>query len=273
MQTINHLLRDHAPIPTHAWEAIDEEARQRLTPLLAARRIADWVGPGGWRHDAMTLGRTITLDGPAPGITVGAAHAKQRRVLPLTEIKVPFTISREDIDDIQRGAIDTDFIDLDRAARDVAMIETRAVLHGWPSASIRGIAEATSYSTGELGSDITSYPSRIATGVDRMRGNGITGPYAAVVGPQIYTQIVETTEHGGYLLIDHLERELGGPVVWAPGVDGAIVVSQRGGDFLLDVGQDISVGYSHHDAEQIYLYFEESMAFRIIEPDAAFVLT
>ena len=61
--------------------------------------------------------------------------------------------------------------------------------------------------------------------------------------------MVETTEHGGYLLLDHLTRILGGEVVWAPGVDGALVISQRGGDFLLDVGQDLAVGYSHHDAE------------------------
>jgi uncharacterized linocin/CFP29 family protein len=48
----DHLLRDLAPIPTRAWKAVDDEARERLTPLLAARRLAEWVGDGGWHRDA-----------------------------------------------------------------------------------------------------------------------------------------------------------------------------------------------------------------------------
>ena len=55
--------------------------------------------------------------------------------------------------------------------------------------------------------------------------------------------MLETTEHGGYPLLDHLRKILGGPLVWAPGVDGAVVVSLRGGDFLFESGEDVSVGY------------------------------
>lgn len=73
-------------------------------------------------------------------------------------------------------------------------------------------------------------------------------------------------------MLDHLTKILGGPVVWAPGLDGAVVMSQRGGDFHLDVGQDLSIGYSHHDADSVTLYLEESFTFRVKEPDAAVVL-
>ena len=51
--------------------------------------------------------------------------------------------------------------------------------------------------------------------------------------------MLETTEHGGYPLLNHLRQIIGGPLVWAPGVDGAVVVSQRGGDFLFDAGEDL----------------------------------
>ena len=51
-----------------------------------------------------------------------------------------------------------------------------------------------------------------------------------------YTRVVETAEHGGYPLLDHLRKILEGPVVWAPGVEGAVVVSQRGGDFRFASG-------------------------------------
>jgi aminopeptidase-like protein len=69
-----------------------------------------------------------------------------------------------------------------------------------------------------------------------------------------------------------LARVLGGEVIWSPGLDGALLLSQRGGDFVLAVGQDWSVGYSSHDAEHVQLYLEETLTFRSIEPDAVIVL-
>ena len=84
--------------------------------------------------------------------------------------------------------------------------------------------------------------------------------------------MVETTEHGGYPLFDHLRRILDGPLVWAPGVDGGVVVSLRGGDFLFECGQDIAIGYDSHDAENVELYFVESFSFRVATPEAAVAL-
>jgi uncharacterized linocin/CFP29 family protein len=269
----DHLLRDLAPVPVEAWKVIDDEARDRLKPLLAARRLADWVGPGGWRHDAMSLGRTDLLDGPPAGVAAPDLLARQRRVLPLAEFRVPFVVGRNEIDDIQRGAVDIDFDDLDRAAREAAAVENRSVFHGWSAAGIVGIEQASAYPSVALGQDCAQYPGIVARAVDQLRRAGVGGPYALAISPERYTRIVETTEHGGYLLLDHLGRILGGPIVWSPGLDGAAVVSQRGGDFLLDVGQDLSIGYSHHDAADVHLYFEESFTFRVVSPDAAVVLT
>lgn len=272
MAVTDHLLRDLAPIPARAWKEIDDEARRRLTPLLAARKLADWVGTGGWRRDAISLGRTAELAGPPAGVAADGATARQRRVLPLAEVRVPFTVSRREIDDIQRGAADAEFDDLDRAAQLAAEIENRAVFHGWAEAGIVGIATASAHQGLALGVDVDQYPSIVARAVDTLRCRGIEGPYALAIGPEGYTRIVETSEHGGYLLIDHLTRILGGKVVWSPGLSGAVVVTERGGDFLLDVGQDIAIGFSHYDADVVHLYFEESFTFRVVEPDAAVVL-
>ena len=85
--------------------------------------------------------------------------------------------------------------------------------------------------------------------------------------------MLETGEHGGYPLLDHLRKIIDGPLVWAPGVDGAVVVSLRGGDFLFDSGQDLSIGYDSHDAEAVELYLEESFSFRVATPEAAVALT
>jgi uncharacterized linocin/CFP29 family protein len=62
---MNHLLRSLAPISDAGWELLDREARDRLGPALAARKLVDFSGPLGWEHSATNLGRTTPL-GSAP---------------------------------------------------------------------------------------------------------------------------------------------------------------------------------------------------------------
>jgi len=143
------------------------------------------------------------------------------------------------------------------------------VLHGWAQASIVGVTEATTHAVVKLNAGFDDYPNHVAKAVQLLLKSGIEGPYAIALGSDAYTGVVETTEHGGYPLLDHLRKILEGPVVWAPGVTGAVVVSLRGGDFLFESGQDLSIGYSHHDADDVHLYIEESFSFRVATPEAA----
>jgi len=267
---MDHLLRDIAPIPSLAWSRIDEEARERLVPLLAARRVVDWSGPGGWERSAVDLGSTSPLSTPPGGN--GGVESQLRRVLSLAEVRVPFTVNRREIADAQRGAKDLEFDDLFRAALEAAETENRAVFHGWSDAGIEGIKEAGPSLNVKLGDDTAGYPGVVTSAVERLRLLGVEGPYALCVGPDIHARIIEAHE-SGYLLLDHLGRILGGDVIWTPGLDGAVVLTQRGGDFTLTVGQDLSIGYSHHDADTVSLYLEESFTFQVAEPDAAIALT
>lgn len=268
----DHLLRKHAPIPDTGWQQIDDEAKTRLTPRLAARRLVDWSGPHGWAHSATNLGRTAALGAAPPGTKSETTVARQRRVLPLSEFRVSFTVECSGLQDAERGATDVDYTDLDRAAYDAALIENRAVFHGWPEAGITGIVESSTHSWLPLGQDAKDYPRAVAQAINLLRQAGVEGPYALAIGPDGYTRVVETTEYG-YPVREHLTKILGGDVVWAPGLDGALVVSKRGGDFILDVGQDLSIGYLRHDTELVTLYLEESFNFRVTEPDAAVILS
>ena len=117
------------------------------------------------------------------------------------------------------------------------------------------------------------YPGCVARAVELLLRNGIEGPYGLALGREDYTSVVETAEHGGYPLLDHLRKILKGPIVWAPGVNGAVVLSMRGGDFVFDSGQDLSVGYESHDAEAVSLYIEESFSFRVLTPEAAVAIS
>ena len=266
---MSHLLREHAPITEGTWRLIDEEARERLTPALAARRLVDFKGPRGWEHSATNLGRTHAVaDAPGEGIT-----AAQRQVLAVVELRAPFSLAREELRDADRGAQDVDLAALDEAARRMATAENRVLFHGWAAAGITGIAEASTQEPIALGEDCSTYPRHVARAVEALLRAGIDGPYGLALGPAAYTRVLETSEHGGYPLLEHLRKIIGGPLAWAPGVDGAVVVSQRGGDFRFEVGEDLSIGYEAHSSEAVELYLVESFTFQVATPEAAVALT
>ncbi len=264
---MNHLLRSLAPISEAGWELLDQEARERLAPALAGRTLLDFNGPHGWEHSATNLGRTTPLEAaPASGVT-----ARQRRVLPLVELRADFAISREELRDADRGADDADLEPLDRAAHQIAVAESAAVFQGYARA-IAGIAEASPHSEAATVADPGDYPARVAGAIELLLGSGIEGPYGLALGDEEYRQVMAAAERGGYPVRPHLERILGGPIVWAPGVRGAVVVSARGGDFVFDCGQDLSLGYESHDAEHVHLYLQESFSFHVATPEAAVAL-
>jgi len=262
---MSHLLREHAPLSDDGWRLIDAEARDRLTPALAARRLVDFAGPHGWQHSATNLGRVRALAGSSADGLIAA----QRVVLPLAELRAPFTLVQSELRDADRGAGDVDLDALDDAASRIATAENAAVFHGWEDAGITGIAEASTHEPIALGEDCERYPRHVAAAIEALLRAGVDGPYGLALGPETYTHVLETSEHGGYPLLDHLRDILGGPLVWAPGVQGAVVVSQRGGDFVLEVGEDLSLGYELHDADVVELYLEESFSFRVLTADAA----
>lgn len=266
---MSHLLREHAPITEGGWELLDSEARERLAPALAARKLVDFSGPHGWQHSATNLGRVKEIGDP-PGKGVNGV---QRQVLALVELRAPFSVNRSELADAARGAEDADLDALDEAAHAIAVAENSAVFHGWKEAGITGILEASPHDAIELGEDCERYPRHVAKAVEALLAAGVAGPYGLALGPETYTRVLETSEHGGYPLLEHLREVVGGPLVWSPGVKGAAVLSVRGGDFLLESGEDLSIGYEHHDADAVQLYLEESLSFRVATPEAAVALT
>jgi uncharacterized linocin/CFP29 family protein len=262
---MNHLLRSLAPITEDGWKLLDDEARARLEPALAARRLVDFSGPHGWQHSATNLGRTAPLaNPPAEGVT-----GLQRRVLPLVETRADFELSLAELRDGDRGADDVDLAPLDAAAHSIAVAENAAVFGGWGEA-IGGISAQTPHKRIPLG-QAGDYPVSLARAVEVLLSSGIAGPYGLALGGEQYRVVIESVEDG-YLLLNHLREILDGPVVWAPGVEGGVVVSLRGGDFAFESGQDLSIGYASHDQDVVRLYLQESFSFHVATPEAAVVL-
>jgi uncharacterized linocin/CFP29 family protein len=265
---VNHLLRSIAPISDDGWKMLDDEARDRLTPALAARKLVDFSGPHGWEYSSTNLGRTASLgSAPCEGVT-----GLRRRVLALVEVRADFELAMEELRDADRGADDADLEPLDKAAHQIAVAENIAVFHGWHGA-LTGIGEASPHDPLPLGPKPDNYPRPVAAAVELLLHNGINGPYGLALGGDQYQQVAQTAEHGGYPLLEHLHKILDGPIVWAPGVSGAVVVSLRGGDFVFESGQDLSIGYTSHDAQAVRLYLEESFSFHVATPEAAVALS
>jgi uncharacterized linocin/CFP29 family protein len=191
--------------------------------------------------------------------------------MPLVEVRTDFELALAELRDADRGADDADLAPLDSAAHQIARAENVAVFHGLAGATV-GIAERSPHKHTKLGQATDAYPGKVASAVEQLLCAGIAGPYGLALGSDQYRRVVESAEHGGYPLLDHLRKILDGPIVWAPGVDGAIALSLRGGDFKFECGQDLAIGYASHDGQVVRLYIEESFSFRIATPEAAVAL-
>jgi uncharacterized linocin/CFP29 family protein len=265
---MNHLLRELAPISTAGWQEIEKEATRTLKTTLAARRLVDFVGPQGWGASAVGLGRS---EGIGPPTDKAGMRARLRKVLPLVELRVPFEMSLAELEDAERGAKDVDTDPVIAAARAIAIAEDRAVFHGFAAAGIRGICEAQAGEGVAIGDDYEKFPTVVTTALNRLRDEGVDGPYAIALGEECWRGLTSTT-HGGYPVMEHIRRLVDGPLVWAPGLDGSLVLSMRGDDFQLTVGEDFSIGYLGHDNDKVRLYIEETFTFWLLSPQAAIPL-
>lgn len=265
---MNDLMRHLAPLSDAAWEEIEDEAISVLKLTFAARKLVDFSGPLGWHTGAIDLGRTDALTAE-----LGAGiEARLRKTQPLVELQVPFELSRDEMGALDRGAKDADIGTVTRAARAMALAEDRAVFHGYAAAGITGICEAAADAALTVTTDYEAYPAIVAEAVSNMKAAGVAGPFAIALGPRCYEGLSKTVDDG-VRMYELVERLLDGPVIWAPGVDGAVVVSMRGGDFELSIGRDVSIGYRGHDARAVQLYLQESLTFRVLSPEAAVPLT
>jgi uncharacterized linocin/CFP29 family protein len=264
---MNNLHRELAPISDAAWAQIEDETTRTLKRYLAGRRVVDVPSPGGIALPGVATGHLKSISAPAEGII-----ANQREVKPLVELRVPFELSRQTIDDVERGSDDSDLQPAKDAAKKLAFAEDRAIFNGYGEASIQGIREGTSNAIETLPADVRDYPDAVAHALSQLRLVGVNGPYSVVLGADEYTALAETRDHG-YPVLEHVKRIVDGNLIWAPAIEGAFVLTTRGGDFELNIGQDISIGYVSHTDSAVRLYLQETFVFRVLTSEASVALS
>jgi uncharacterized linocin/CFP29 family protein len=260
---MDNLHRELAPISDEAWAQIEEEAARTFKRHLAGRRLVDVHGPGGPGFSAVGTGRVRDIDPPGEGVT-----ARQRQVAPIVELRAPFTLSRQEIDDVERGAQDSDWQPVKDAARQVAFAEDRAIFEGYAAAGVDGIRRGSSNPPVSLPADVREYPTAIATALSALRVAGVDGPYSVALSADAFTAVSETSDHG-YPVIQHIKRLLTGDIIWAPAITGAFALTTRGGDFSLHLGQDLAIGYLSHTDTEVRLYLQETLTFLMLTSEAA----
>jgi uncharacterized linocin/CFP29 family protein len=263
---MNNLHRELAPISDAAWAQIEEETSRTLKRYLAARRVVDVQGPAGTSLSAVGTGHLRTITAPSQGVV-----ARQREVKSLVELRVPFELDRQTIDDVDRGANDSDWQPAKDAARLIAFAEDGAVFEGYAAAGIVGIRQGTSNPTMTLPADVRQYPDAIAQGLSQLRLVGVNGPYSVLLGAEAYTALAETSDYG-YPVLEHVKRLVKDEIIWAPAIAGAFVLTTRGGDFALHIGQDVSIGYLNHTDAAVRLYLQETLTFLFLTAEAAVAL-
>ncbi|SDC18102.1 family 1 encapsulin nanocompartment shell protein [Paraburkholderia lycopersici] len=260
---MNNLHRELAPISTAAWSQIEEEVARTFKRSLAGRRVVDVEGPGGPALAAVGTGHQNGIEAPLEGM-----RARQREVKAIVELRVPFELSREAIDDVERGAEDSDWQPAKDAATRLAFAEDRAIFDGYRAAQITGIREGTSNPVLPMPADIGEYPEVIAKALEQLRLQGVDGPYTVLLGSDAYTAVSEASDQS-YPILEHIRRLVNGEIIWAPAIEGGAILSTRGGDFAFHLGQDVSIGYSSHDENSVKLYLQESFTFMLLTAEAS----
>ncbi len=264
---MNNLYRELAPITEAAWAEIENEASRTFKRHIAGRRVVDVSEPGGPVTAAVSTGHLRDVSSPGDGVL---AHLRESQ--PLVRLRVPFTVTRTAIDDVERGSQDSDWDPVKDAAKKLAFVEDRAIFEGYAAAEIQGIRACSSNPALALPEDAREIPDVIAQALSELRLAGVDGPYSVLLSADAYTNVSETTAHG-YPIREHLNRLVVGDIIWAPAIDGAFVLSTRGGDFDLQLGTDVCIGYSGHDSETVQLYLQETLTFLCHTAEASVALT
>jgi uncharacterized linocin/CFP29 family protein len=261
------LRREIAPLSGDIWKQLDEAAIGMARRTLAARKVATFEAPRGWNQVAVALG-TVTPHKTREGQAVVALPD----VVLLAEIRAAFTVTWATIEAVERGAPALDATAAETAAREVALAEDRLAFYGEPGGKgFLSAGESPRQACGDWGKS-GHVVTDLLKAVERLDGAGVPGPYEAVLAPARYYAYLRSADDG-YPAGRHLKSVLAGVHRSAIMKDAGALFSTRGGDFVLTVGGDLSVGYRAHDQAGVHLFCVETLAAQTIGPEAVCVLT
>lgn len=262
---MNILKKSIAPITDKGWDEIKEQTKQILDSYITARNFVDIDGPNGLELGGVSTGRLVTPDNQSnEGVNYGI-----REFLPLVEIRKPFELDLWELDNIERGAKDVDLSPLENAVKEMAWFEEKAIYEGFEPAKIKGLIPSAEGSRAPVPQDTNAFLKEIGNQILKLNRKGVEGPFTLVINESEWLNFVNLSE--GYPVQKQLKEILGGKVLINHFNEKTLLVSERGGDYELVLGQDITIGYDSHSTEKVKLYLTSSFTFRVLSPEALVV--
>jgi uncharacterized linocin/CFP29 family protein len=261
-----HLGQGQAPVSPQVWQELSRQAKRVVGGNLFGRTVVDVEGPRGADFAAVSRGR-LSMTG---GQGAGEVHYGLFDVAPLVETRVSFSLSRTELDNIDRGARDVNIKALEQAGAKIAHFEDDAIFEGFAPAAIAGLGKSSAHRPLHYPADALALPAVVAEALGVFQQSAIQGPFALVLPTERWAALASATP--GYPLMLRVAKLVGGPVIAVPRVQQSYLISQRGGDFTLSLGQDLSLGFSHANGDSLEFFFTESFTFRVVEPAAVLLL-
>ena len=263
---MNILKKNLAPITEKAWNVIEEQSDRVLKEYLTARKLVDINGPKGIELGAISTGKlNVPSNQSKEGIQIGI-----REVIPLMEVRKSFSLDLWELDNASRNAEDIDLKPLEKAAKQIASFEDLCFYHGFDNQIAPGLINVMEGKIVKVKVNHADFLKTVAEQIAILQQNAVEGPYSIVLPDKVWTALVSSSNAYPFRLL--LKDIIGGEMYIHHTNTDIFLVSERGGDFELHLGQDISLGYEGFDNKKVKLFYSESFTYQIHSPDAVRVL-
>jgi uncharacterized linocin/CFP29 family protein len=258
------LNREAAPISQEMWGMIDENLMALLAKRLLLRSVVDFEEGYDFTTDAVATGnlRTVSESG---GVRIGV-----REPILMAEVRHDFSIPKTTLEAMKRDIEDFDDTPMREAANAFGSAENGMILEGLEALGTPGILGALTQKTLQA-TGAKELMVSAAKSLGMFNGEFVDGPFKILVSSATFAQLAVEAE-AGETMKQKLENIFGAGalvITDAVGDDKALVISQRGGDFVFYSGLDVHVGFESESADALNFFLIESGAFRVINPEAA----
>lgn len=261
LNVMNILKKPLAPIADKAWEEILLQSERVINTFQTGRKFADVSGPKGIEFGAISTGKLrVPSNQSVEGVQIGI-----REVVPVLEVRKSFELNRWELDNASRDMSDLDLGALEKAAQQVASFEDQCLYYGFDNSIAQGLAN-THNKPVKAKMETRDFLHKLATQVISLQKDAVEGPYALILPDEVWSALVSDSVN--YPLQTLVKEITSGTIITHHVNQDSFLVSERGGDFELHLGQDISIGYENHDKEKVNLFFTESFVYQIHSPEA-----
>ena len=263
---MNILKKDLAPITEKAWNEIEEQSDRVVQEYLTSRRLADISGPHGIEFGAISTGKLkIPSNQSKEGVQIGI-----REVVPLLEVRKSFSLDLWELDNASRNADDIELKPLEKAAKQIASFEDLCFYYGFDNSIATGLINVMEDKQVKVKVTPVDFLRTVAEEISVLQQKAVEGPYSIVLPDAVWAKLVSLSSAYPFRLL--LEDLIGGKIFTHHTNKEIFLLSQRGGDFELHLGQDISLGYEGSDKKKVNLFYSESFNYQFHNPEAVRIL-